>query len=89
METIETQIKQVIQGELPDASITILDPREDGRHLEAVVISDDFEGKAPLARQRGIMSALRPLFADALHALALHTYTPTEWETYGKDRHPL
>ncbi|MDN3508157.1 MAG: BolA/IbaG family iron-sulfur metabolism protein [Simkaniaceae bacterium] len=79
---MENQIKAAILKAIDDAEVHVLDPRCDGVHLEAVVISDTFEGKLPLARQRGIMKALSDLFETGLHALALKTYTKNEWEQH-------
>ena len=80
MTSMENQIKETILSAVEDAEVHILDPRCDGVHLEAVVISDSFAGKLPLARQRGIMKALSELFETGLHALALKTFTKDEWE---------
>lgn len=80
-------IKKTIESAVEEAEVLVLDPRNDGKHLEAIVISDRFEGQLPLQRQRPIMSALKGCFADFLHALALHTYTQKEWNDYGKSKH--
>lgn len=52
----------------------------DGRHFEAIVVSVEFAGKAPLARHRMVYATLGDRFdTDALHALSLKTYTPEQW----------
>ncbi|MBP9841298.1 MAG: BolA family transcriptional regulator [Simkaniaceae bacterium] len=76
MNKIKTAILQVIEN----AEVHILDPRGDGIHLEAIVISPLFEGMSLLKRQRIVMSALKELFENGLHALALKTYTPEQWD---------
>lgn len=56
----------------------------DGRHFDAVVISAAFEGKPTLARHRMVYATLGDRFdTDALHALALKTYTPAQWRDLG------
>lgn len=75
MEHIEEAIKKAIEG----ADVHMLDPRGDGVHLEAIVISKKFEGMPLLQRQRMVMDALKELFELGLHALALKTYTPDQW----------
>ena len=73
------KIKTAILEAVEDAEVHILDPRGDGIHLEAIVISPLFEGLSLLKRQRIVMSALKELFESGLHALALKTYTPEQW----------
>lgn len=73
-------IESLIQSCLDDAIVHILDPRHDGIHLEAIVISKHFEGKTLLEQQRLVMQSLSPLFEKELHALALKTYTPEKWK---------
>lgn len=85
----EEKITLAIQSQLKDAEIQILDPRKDGVHLEAIVISESFEGKTLLEQQRLVMQSLRALFQEGLHALALKTYTPKTWKenhSYGNDQ---
>lgn len=50
-------------------------------HLKVVIVSEQFEGKRLLQRHRAINELLAEELAGELHALALHTYTPTEWQT--------
>ena len=52
--------------------------REDS-HFKIIVVSEKFEGQPLIKRHRSI----NELFKDELneiHALAMHTYTPTEWK---------
>ncbi|MCW8944270.1 MAG: BolA/IbaG family iron-sulfur metabolism protein [Sedimenticola sp.] len=53
----------------------------DGRHFEAVVVSDEFEGKTPIQKQRMVMATVKTqLESDELHALSIKTYTKAQWE---------
>ncbi|HAR67698.1 MAG TPA: BolA family transcriptional regulator [Lentisphaeria bacterium] len=74
-DTIQTIIAQA----LPDAHIEVEDPMNDGAHLQATVVSESFVGKSRLQQQRLVMAALKEAFSESLHALALKTYTPEEW----------
>lgn len=76
MNEIKTVILQAIEG----SEVHILDPRGDGIHLEAIVISPLFIGMPLLKRQKIVMTALKELFETSLHALALKTYTPEQWD---------
>ena len=74
-------IKEAIESAFEeDVEVQILDPREDGVHLEAIVVSDTFEGMGLLEGHRKVMSPLTEQFATSLHALALKTYTKKEYE---------
>ncbi|MCB1135064.1 MAG: BolA/IbaG family iron-sulfur metabolism protein [Chlamydiia bacterium] len=62
-----------------DAEVHILDPRQDGVHLEALVISQSFDGLSLVKQQQVVMKALKEHFATSLHALGLRTFTPAKW----------
>jgi BolA protein len=48
-------------------------------HFRVVVVSEAFAGTRLLARHRRLNGVLADELAGAVHALALHTYTPDEW----------
>ena len=80
MHTIE-DLKQVITTALETAEVHILDPRSDGIHLEALVISPAFEGIPLFKQHQLVMKALKNYFDTSLHAMGLKTFTPQAWET--------
>jgi BolA protein len=51
-------------------------------HFRALVVSARFEGVSRVARQRMVYAALGELMQGpgAIHALALRTLTPDEWQ---------
>lgn len=49
-------------------------------HFKVVISSESFEGQRLLARHRIIYQLLKEELEQQIHALALHTYTPKEWE---------
>lgn len=53
-------------------------------HFKVVVVSAHFEGQRLLARHRAVNEALAGEFEAGLHALAMHTFTPEEWEARAK-----
>ncbi|XTZ12397.1 MAG: BolA family protein [cyanobacterium endosymbiont of Rhopalodia inflata] len=78
LEEVETMIKK----QLPDAQVVIRDVKGGGDHLEALVVSAQFEGKTRVKQHQLVYSALQEaLNSEAIHALALKTYTPQTWET--------
>ena len=54
-------------------------PKGSESHFKVIVASPVFDGLGLLARHRHVQTSLGPLM-QRLHALALHTYTPGEWE---------
>ena len=48
-------------------------------HFKVVLVSDEFDGQRLLARHRAVNDALAEELAGGVHALALHTYTASEW----------
>ncbi|UBH27284.1 BolA family protein [Aeromonas enteropelogenes] len=53
-------------------------------HFKVVIVSPQFEGLRLLARHRLINEVLAPELAGPVHALALHTYTESEWQQKGQ-----
>lgn len=72
-------IKITIEQSIPDATAHVLDPMNDGQHLQAIVISPAFEGMMLVKQHQMVMQPLTRAFATSVHALALKTFTPTKW----------
>ena len=53
-------------------------------HFRLVLVAPDFEGLLPVRRHQKVYALLNDLFAQGLHALALHTFTPAEWQARGE-----
>lgn len=79
------QVKAMIQGKLPDAQVIVKDLTGRGDHLEAIVVSSEFEGKTRVKQHQIVYGALTDAMAsEAIHALALKTYTPQAWSATGQ-----
>jgi acid stress-induced BolA-like protein IbaG/YrbA len=74
-------ITKTIEQAIPDAIVHVLDPMNDGQHLQAFVISQAFEGMMLIKQHQMVMQPLSKAFATSVHALALKTFTPEKWET--------
>jgi BolA protein len=48
-------------------------------HFKVVLVSDSFEGKKLIQRHREVNRLLKDELAGGVHALAIHTYTESEW----------
>ena len=53
---------------------------EGGFHLEAVIVSKEFEGKNLIDRHRLVYDSVSDLMKHEIHALSMKTLTPEEWE---------
>ncbi|NKC16162.1 MAG: BolA/IbaG family iron-sulfur metabolism protein [Gammaproteobacteria bacterium] len=75
------EIKQLIEAGLPGSWAEV---DGDGRHWNAVVVSESFAGKSMLAQHRQVYGALGDSFdTEAVHALSLRTFTPEQWKADG------
>lgn len=52
-------------------------------HFKVVVVAAAFADQALIERHRAVNRLLAPEFEGGLHALAIHAWTPEEWETRG------
>ena len=49
-------------------------------HFRALVVSELFEGKSLVERQRLVYGALAGMMGPEIHALAMQTLTPEQWK---------
>lgn len=49
-------------------------------HFKVILVSEQFSGLRQVPRHQKIYGVLADELAGEVHALALHTYTPQEWE---------
>ena len=69
-------VKALIQEGMPDAEVEVTG---DGRHFEAVVVSEAFAGKSLIQKHRMVMATVNDkIQSDELHALSIKAYTPGE-----------
>jgi BolA protein len=48
-------------------------------HFKVIVVSTDFSSERLITRHRKVNTVLAEELAGSVHALAIHTYTPEEW----------
>ncbi|MBP8221922.1 MAG: BolA family transcriptional regulator [Aeromonadaceae bacterium] len=89
--TMQQQIEQKLQQAFAPSHLTVSNESQMHRvapgaesHFKVVLVSAQFVGQRPLARHRAVNSVLADELAGAVHALALHTYTPDEWLQRGE-----
>jgi len=51
-----------------------------GGHFRVLIVSEVFRGQSPVARHSAVYAALGDAMKTEIHALALRTLTPEEWQ---------
>ncbi len=84
---IETTLKERLQDALAPSYLAVTNesfmhnvPANAETHFKVVVVSSAFDNCRKVARHQRIYGLVDDLLAGELHALALHTYTPEEWQ---------
>ena len=76
------QVEEMILAAIPDAQVQVQDLTGGGDHYQVVVISSQLEGKPKVQQHQLIHGSLREaMSSEAIHALAIKTYTPQTWQT--------
>lgn len=52
-------------------------------HFKVILVAEEFSELRKVARHQRVYSVLATQLAEGVHALALHTYSPVEWQTRG------
>lgn len=84
--TIETKLRalQPLHLRVDNESQRHNVPRGSQTHMKVTIVSAQFDGQALLARHRMVNEMLQEELRGGVHALALHTFTPQEWNARGE-----
>lgn len=74
------KIQSILEENLPHCVAVVENPEQDGVHFQARVMSPEFVGKTRVQQHQMVYGALGDLMREAIHALALRTYTPDTWQ---------
>ena len=78
------EIKDIVRKSMAVELIETQDLTGGGDHWQLVVVSAAFEGKGLVEQHRMVNEALKePLADQRIHALALKTFSPQQWEKLG------
>ncbi len=70
-------VQSLVEAAFPAAEVTVTG---DGSHFVVTVVSPEFEGQTPVARQKAVYAALNEqITSGALHAVSIKAYTPEQW----------
>jgi len=61
-------------------------PANSETHFKVTLVSSRFEGLMPVKRHQQMYALLADELSGPVHALALHLYTPEEWQVRGGER---
>lgn len=89
--SVQAQIEDKLQQALAPSFLNVENeshghnvPANSETHFKVVVATDQFVGKRAVARHQAIYQLLADELQNGVHALALHTYTPEEWQQQGQ-----
>ncbi len=78
------EIKATLAVSLPVSLVETQDLTGGGDHWQLIIVSPAFEGKGLLEQHRMVNEALKePMKDERIHALALKTFSPAQWEKLG------
>ena len=76
-------IRDRILAALPGSEVEVKDSTGTGDHFEARVVSPAFVGKSMVDQHQAVYAPLKDVLATGeLHALALKTYSPEQWQKW-------
>ena len=85
--SIETQIIEKISDAIQPIHLEVINeshmhsvPANSETHFKVVLVSAAFDGKRRVARHQAVYAALADELAGPVHALALHLFSPDEWQ---------
>lgn len=83
---IQLTIEQKLMDEFSPVYLTVENesanhnvPVGSESHFKVVIVSETFEGKRLLPRHKAVNACLADELQNHIHALAIHTYTESEW----------
>ena len=76
------QVETMIKAQIPDAQVQVQDLTGGGDHYQVTVVSSQFANKGLVQQHQLVYGALQQAMStEAIHALAIKTYTPESWQS--------
>ena len=76
------QVQEKLVQSFPNSEVVVQDTTGTMDHFQVLIISSLFEGKTMVEQHQMVYKALGDLMKEAIHALALKTYTPQQWKNH-------
>ncbi len=74
------KVRGQLEKAFPDDRIELSSPQQDDNHFQLLIVSEQFAGKSMVEQHQLVYRALGDAMQEAIHALALRTYTPEQWQ---------
>jgi len=87
--SIESKVREALAPELleiTDESYMHAVPQGAESHFRLLVVADAFEGRSLVQRHQAVYRALAEEMSGQIHALAMQTLTPAEWNENERPR---
>lgn len=88
---LENEILTKLNAEFVPAYVQVINeshmhsvPLNSETHFKVVLVSAQFVGKRQVQRHQAIYACLAAELQAGVHALALHTFSPDEWQASGQ-----
>jgi len=85
--TVQQDIEQQLQSRFAPVFLEVANesdqhsvPPHSETHFRVVLVCAMFDGSSRVTRHQLVYAALAPQLEGPVHALALHTYSPAEWQ---------
>lgn len=74
-------LNDLLSQAFPDSAIQVQDLTGGGDHYQVMLVSEAFRGLSLIKQHQLVYAALQAhLDSGAIHALALKTYSPEQWQ---------
>ncbi|OZB05890.1 MAG: BolA family transcriptional regulator [Idiomarina sp. 34-48-12] len=86
MTLLQQVIQQKLESEFSPTHLEVINESHmhgtpsDDSHFKVIIAGKQFDGMRLLQRHRAINKCLKDELAGPVHALALHVYSPFEWQ---------
>ena len=80
------ELRGMLVAAFPEGEVDLSSPMNDDNHFQLKIVSPDFQGKSMVEQHQMVYKALGDSMREAVHALAIKTYTPEQWANQGGGR---
>jgi len=87
MQTMCKQIEEKLEYAFSPVYLMVLDESDQHNvspgtesHFKVILVTEKFAAQRMVVRHRAVYQLLADELSNSVHALALHTYNPTEWQ---------
>ena len=85
--SVQQTIEQRLQQQFSPSFLEVINessqhnvPAGSESHFKVTIVTEQFDGLRLIQRHRQVNQCLADVIAEQIHALALHTYTPEQWQ---------